>query len=403
MRVRFDFHTEAVYQTRDLLNYRVGRVSTITSYSSIGLFMCKPMDIETQREFAVLTRRSSGVFMSKNSSTYSSYVEFGTEQAVADVFMKDVSNNPLIIDFYSVTTMNKICSSFEKLMRYKSYDIDFMFGIYNCRSIYRNGRYYDVLNYFDSMCDFKDKYPIQESRMSLKSVCDYLKYAIRVRPGKIDVYSGDDAKKEFRKFHKEYYADRNKDFKRQIFGFDSEMVDELDNVQMCKVSKEKPLFIEGKDFLKVVLPDDKMVIVFNTNVPDEVWTVSTFKKYLLQAFTEKSNKVLLSASKSIEAIFMTRKFDMDFTDLSQLLFVEKETGRSMKDNYYYEMIAQTYSDELGWMPSGNCFQEEFDTFLSIVKSDKYTQSNQHSFESLVYKDVFSFGSGNECGYFVYTY
>lgn len=403
---KIDYQGEPTYRVRNILKYSTNSMETsIANCKPLGVFMCRPMEKDVQMELAMLSRKTTGIVTSKVDKQFDDCAEFDVVQAVAEIFMMDLNNSPVIADIYSKTSINSVCASFERLMRYKNYDVDMMYGIYDNRRLYRNGRYYDIMNYFDSALDFLDKYPKNTSKMTIGEVCDYLRYAVRIRPGKIVVYSDEQAKKEFRQFHKENYADRSKIFKKKSFDYDDDMLVEIEHTAFPQLRKQKPELIEGEDYLKIVIPDDHLIIVFNTKVADEVWTVSTFKKYLKGAMTDVTRNRELRTCKDLFAIFMARKFDMDFTNANDLIYSSViEENLFQKKHYMYELSAQGYSGDLAWQDAPRTyFKDEFEAFLKHIRKEKYIQMDNYSYQSVAYRDTFSFGSERECGYCVYTY
>lgn len=402
MLVKIDFRTEDTYEIREKWNYRISKFDSEANDEYVtGVFMCKPMDKSIQKELAVLTRHNLGatkfMFSEKN------LVGCNVNVAISEIFLQELDTHPIIVGLHGNASMSNICSSFEKLLRYKDYDIDFMFGFYDCRRIYKHGQYYGTVSLFDSVMDYKDKMPLAIHNLSINTVCDYLQYAVRIRPGLIEIMSGTEAKKEFKEFYKSNYKYRKRMFRRSHVEERMEFVDSLVASEYPQLTQKTVRLFEGSDCLKMDFPDDKLTVVFNTSVEDEVWTVDTFKNLI--------GKVLLGSGEydgqvDINVLLRTRQFELNNMCFNKLVLSECQESYSLADRFYYETSVQNQrnNEKMVWcLDESLKFSDEYEKFVSHVCNGKYKQYSAFGFESIEYKNTYCVGNDEECGYLIYTY
>lgn len=379
---RFEKHRILQHQLTDFSD--IENIMRIHSYVFI---MCKKIDLALQKHINALLKSHN------------------KEQdlicpAIGKVFSLSINSKIYCFRLDGQYTMLDICESLIQIFsEIDSEGIEFMIGIYNHEKVYRAGEYWNISELFDSLYDRKEKLFTIEGEMFLDDFKSQISFTIHVQNGEITLYADKQAEEKFVDFYNLYYkkdCNRDKIFSF-VYDFDLSADFEITNVTplIAEDSKDENIVLEqGIDYLKLHFIKDRLVIVFNTDIPDRVLTVDTFKKILKQSV---SNSIGYAR---IDTIFSYREYDYNEFVMSKLLFGNKvEAG-----TYTYSVYATTKSDDIFWTDIDNrTFVDEFDYFLELLQKENYEQINENSYQSLVYKDFYCLGAKNFCSYLVYRY
>lgn len=376
--------------------------------------MNKEIDIELQKKMNLFINKyfKSNVFKLVASGVYPATELNLPCIKIGDMFKLDLNNQPYFFDLEQVCKIKDICETFELIFLhfeqagFSCRDLDFMVGVFDSNTIYRSGESWNIQMFFDAYFDSKEKCPLYSDLEDIHNIKPYISFAIHIHHGIIDIFAGKEAAEQLAYFHHLHYEQNRKRDTKFCFLKDGRPYEENSIAEYyianCNrefmIKKREPLLEEGLDYLKIDLTEDRLVIVFNTAVPDDAWTVETFKKMISQALTNEHDIVY------IDGLFILRQFDVKLNIFKRLLFSDIRYLQSGKPIYKYDISVSGGFENLCWKKNINKrFADEYNYFLKQLQKDSYEKINRNSYQSLVYKDVFCAGDDNYCGYLVYRY
>jgi len=403
LRIKYNFDVKNYEAKRDILQYStLATLGDNHAPSSIGAFLTKPLCLEERIKMMCLLN-SSYLKIDNNIESSKNAVIFKDNGEIAESLCSDNYFKPLIYKFNLTYNINEICNSFERLISYIGLnDYEILLGLYDCERIYRSGKYIWRKNYFDSIIDCKDLHPNNNLNISLQNLTDYLQYVILIKNSEIHIYSGGNARKKLVEFYNTYYIKHKKILFQRSLCADKMLIEHLKEAKKNCFIKQPPLLQEGKDFLKIDLKTENIVIVFNTSVPDNVLTVDAFKKFIYNAICPDSNKSFEILD--LEGLLLQREFDVKNADFSRNIFANRLNMRKLEPYYSFNLEINPYFDYVGWRKIEDLtFEDIFKKFVNLVKQDEYEQTTKYSYSSIAYRNNFSIGNDEQCGFLIYTY
>lgn len=416
--MKYNFNTESKFKRFDILQHFVnscGSAEVMLSYTNCLFFMNKEINVEFQKRFNLFVNHyfKSNTFKNSTSGVYP-ITELNLPCIeIGDMLKLDLNTQPYYFGLERGCRIKGICETFRLMFShfeqegFSCEDLDFMVGVFDIDYIYRSGRNWNIQMLFDSYIDANEGRPSFRELEDIDKMKHYISFAIRVHHGMIDLFAGKEAEEQFVYFHYLHYVQsRNRKAKFCYLGGLGNHYENIDVARyyMCNcdkefvVKKKEPLLEQGTDYLKINLIEDRLVIVFNTSVPDNIWTVKAFKKIIKQALTNEHDIVDLGG------LFILRQFDVKLHIFDKLLFSDIGFRQSGKPIYKYELNVSGKFENLYWKDNTErSFADEYNYFLKQLQKADYEKINQNSYQSLVYNDVFCAGDKDYCGYLVYRY
>lgn len=402
MSFKYKFSTKSRLEIKKILRHELlvyNEYGNKDKNCSYLLFMTKNLDLSLQRQINAIFKAEK-----KESSILNNLVC----SDIAKAFTLSLNSRVYCIPIEYDCNIADICETIRQIFSLVDYkDLDLIIGIYNHEQIYRDGELWKVAEIFDSVLDAKEERIDISDTLSLEYIQKFISFTIQFYDGCISLTSGKKAEKKFMDYYELYYKNdtkRESDI-RVVRDFDLHANFEATNFvclpDSIHLANSITLLEQGKDYLKINFVKDKLVIVFNTDIPDRTLTIFTFKCLLKSIISSSSGMA------DIGIMFTYRENDYIEAVMDKLIFSSSylDCNSSKNDkNYIYRLYTLFDSDVTDWMyKKDKAFVDEFKIFMKLLQKTNYEQINEHSYQSLEYKDCYCLGSKEFCSYLVYRY
>lgn len=379
MRIKYNFVGCSEREIFDVLNY-AWNGSCCAEFNVVGLFMSKSISDNLRRKICGLYCDYFSRLV--NCPDYTDkYIQFKGFMEVLDFFVEDAGLSPIKSNYIETSSMATILKTFSQILSFCSGSkMEFVFSLYDCKTRYRDGTYINLSQLFDTILDFTTDKINFNKNFTYKQLMPLINFTIHCKDNTITIYKNDKARHMFEYYYKSYYD------KRYLFKSNKKL---MPDIRYIRTKKKKIVLLEGIDVLKIVFPDDCLVIAFNTKVSDSVLTVEDFKELLVKALEIESlykGQNLLS----IYHLFQFREADrLSIDEFFQLRSLDGDTFVNLS----VEKLCWQVDEKL-------CFADELDYLYKVNTMVKYQSSSE---VSLDYVDNFCVGCGNVESFLVYTF
>lgn len=381
MRIKYNFIDCGKEEIINILNYAWDG-SFCAEFNNMGLFMSNHIG-------SYLRGKISGLYCDyftrilNYPDAVDKYIQFEGFMEVIDFFIDDAGVSPIKTHYLESTYMAIILRTFSQIMSFcaeNGKEIEFTFSLYDCKYAFKNGKQMNYYQWFDTILDFISDKVDFDKNFTYKQLMPLINFTIYCKNDVITIYKGEKARDMFEYYYKFYYK------KRCLFKSNKQFVPDTNYI---KTKKKKISLIHGIDVLKLVFPDDCLVIAFNTEVDDSVYTVDGFKdllKNILKIERPYKGHNLLS----IYTLFQFREADRIDNDVFYQL-------RGLDGDRHVNLNF----GKLYWQEDKKlCFADELNHLYKVNKMINYLGVSE---VSLDYVDNFCLGYGDVTSFVVYTF